>query len=384
MVQLVFVHGVSVRKGSDYGRYETSVASRHDAFKKYCFQSHTVEFHEPYWGEHGATLALDGISIPTSRSQSSSLSLSDEQSKSLELNEDSHILLQAAKTDFEAVLSAITELLSSQNSELCNDELANHLSDYLVRREDETGKIVTPEWLQESEISNDIAFIERLRRELPVSDEKTALGLFDPLKAAGSRILGATVKLVDGPIEKLVKKATPNLAIFIGDAFVYLKNGSQRDRIRSTVRTSLLRAAHNAKKTGEKLIVIGHSMGANILYDMLSDTEYTDDIESELGGRFNIDLFLSVGTQVGLFQELSLFENSQFGVTDCPNKISNWWHVYNKMDVLSFATSGIFQNVKEFHIDTRANIIDAHTAYFTSPIFHKKLRKRLISSGMID
>ena len=50
----------------------------------------------------------------------------------------------------------------------------------------------------------------------------------------------------------------------------------------------------------EKLIIVAHSMGGNIVYDIL--THYMPDLVC--------DLFLTVGSQVGLLEELKLFHAS--------------------------------------------------------------------------
>jgi hypothetical protein len=130
-------------------------------------------------------------------------------------------------------------------------------------------------------------------------------------------------------------------------------------------------------------VIVGHSMGANIFYDLVTDDHWLAQMDADMGAEFRPDFFLSVGTQLGLFEELNLFRSSTPGVAPFPSRLGEWWHVYNRMDVLSFAAEGIFHGVNQFSVNTKANIIDAHGAYFTSPVFQKRLRKRLETAGII-
>lgn len=66
-----------------------------------------------------------------------------------------------------------------------------------------------------------------------------------------------------------------------------------------------------------------------------------------------------------------------------PSRIKRWWHVFNRMDVLSFTAAPYFEGVEEFDVDTNAHIVSAHSAYFISPVFHTRLRKRLLDAGLI-
>ena len=94
----------------------------------------------------------------------------------------------------------------------------------------------------------------------------------------------------------------------MGDIFVYLvARGDLRapGPIVVAVRDAILRAQNQAKP-GEPLIVITHSMGGNIFYDLL--TYYVP--------TMNVALWVSVGGQVAQFEEMKLFHASS---SDGPN-----------------------------------------------------------------
>lgn len=76
------------------------------------------------------------------------------------------------------------------------------------------------------------------------------------------------------------------------------------------ITASLDEAARDAAVRGEPLVVLAHSMGGNIVYDVLS--HFRPDIR--------VDLLVTVGTQVGLFEELKLFASSD---SSCPTSGSS-------------------------------------------------------------
>lgn len=381
MIHVVFVHGVSVREDDNYKK---EVEKRHDFFKKYCFNSTKVEFYDPYWGKYGyphQTLR----SIP--QDTGTTLALGGEAKSITKVAQPDDIILQTAREDFPALLNTFSILLA-QNGSHQNLELADNIAAYVAGLENEEGEFRTPNWLTDSGLKTDSAFFARLNEEIqPVPTEKF-LGLGDALQSIGDAI-GKFFASGLNVFEGLARKVTPKLAHFLGDVFVYLKSHeneelNKREAIRETVLEDLKKAAKAAQGENDKLIVIGHSMGANILYDMLTDTDYMQEVNKALCFKLKIDLFLTVGTQLGLFEELDLFTASTTeGLAPSPASVTHWWHVYNRMDVLSFTAEGIFADVKEFSVNTKANIIDAHTAYFSSPVFFKRLQKRLKKVNLI-
>ena len=118
-------------------------------------------------------------------------------------------------------------------------------------------------------------------------------------------------------------------------------------------------------------------MGGNIVYDIL--TSYAPDLK--------IDLFVTVGSQVGLFEELSLFQSSQrWRKNDPPPKlvsrpanVSNWLNVYDPMDPVGFAVERVFAEARDLEYRTGVGLALAHTHYFTYPDFYRRLSVRVRS-----
>jgi len=150
------------------------------------------------------------------------------------------------------------------------------------------------------------------------------------------------------------------IARFEGDVFTYLiRRGtpSAPGPIVQKVLTALNDAV--AQSPGEALIVVTHSMGGNILYDIL--TTYAP--------KLKVDVWFSVGGQVGFFEEMKLFQNSDPAIRS-PQKVSKpatverWVNVYDPVDILSFLASPVFDGVEDVEYHTGADVLKSHGEYF--------------------
>ncbi|WLQ16661.1 hypothetical protein O5O45_12095 [Hahella aquimaris] len=184
---------------------------------------------------------------------------------------------------------------------------------------------------------------------------------------------------------------TRALATFVGDAFRYLDergDGSKLGPIASVVIDAFNQAASVAKNKQEPLIVISHSFGGEIVYDIL--THYAENMELE------IDVWVTVGSQVGLFEEMSLLLSSP-GRTDVsatpreaipsPTRVKHWLNIFDTNDVLGFKVLPVFTasvpgTVKDYEYETGFTVFGAHSGYFNWPSFYRRLEKRIVE-GMI-
>lgn len=386
MVEIVFIHGVNTRRGANADVYDAGVAVRHAAFLQYSLGGVEHGFHDPYWG--GSAAKPDAKQRYLPGKDAVSFSIAPERADDSASLEESRALLTAAREDFSATVTTLATALADETLPGSDRTLAGELADYLMFYDSGEGSATRPGWIMDAYIITDRDFINRLAIEVKPSEIQTeALGLGDVLGAVG-RYVSKTLSL---PVVEIARNLSPTLAVFLGDAFVYLQKGEHRDAIRTILRADLIAAARKAKARGCPLIVMGHSMGANILYDMVAEetgggvSAEVIAIEAELGFPLQIDLFMSVGTQIGLFETLGLFRGAPAADTKAPmpSRIKRWWHVYNRMDVLSFTAASYFEGVEEFSIDTNAHIVSAHSAYFISPVFHTRMRKRLQDAGLI-
>ena len=221
-----------------------------------------------------------------------------------------------------------------------------------------------------------------LRKRLPQEDT-ASFSLRDALGEAAGQITDRARNLVSSGIAPIIRdQLSPRFAHFLGDIFVYLYGGGlspKRRIIRELIAEDLNAASQAAHDSGGKLLVVGHSLGGVILYDMLTDPQ------ASLDPALKVDIFVTVGSQPGIFQELSLFTRSTAtsAKAQVPNTIARWWNVFDPIDLLSFRCAPIFEGVEDFEFSSTTGIIDAHTTYFKRPRFHARLRERLKDAGIL-
>ncbi len=93
---------------------------------------------------------------------------------------------------------------------------------------------------------------------------------------------------------------------------------------------------------------------------------------------------MTVGSQVAVFEELKLFQQSDNDIpnavvhsVDKPANVKHWLNVFDKDDVLGFATERVFAGTADFSFDTEGGVISSHSKYFTMPSFHQRLCERI-------
>jgi hypothetical protein len=166
-----------------------------------------------------------------------------------------------------------------------------------------------------------------------------------------------------------------NISRFFGDVFVYLDRRGTKEgpgEIVALVKNALRTAQSEHPK--EPLIVITHSMGGNILYDIV--TYYDPELK--------VDFWASVGGQIGQFEESKLFKvsNCKLGhpekIAGLPGKVGYWVNIYDPADIFSFKVKPVFKDVNgDVDYLTGANTMDAHSAYFLRPTFYDLLLDHL-------
>ncbi|MER6010103.1 hypothetical protein [Streptomyces bluensis] len=164
-------------------------------------------------------------------------------------------------------------------------------------------------------------------------------------------------------------------ALLLGDVMGYFAERGTRKtpgRIVERITGSLDEAARDAAVRGEPLVVLAHSMGGNIVHDVLS--HFRPDVR--------VDLLVTVGTQVGLFEELKLFASSDHKVPNprCPKvaalpNVGRWLNVLDRSDPLAFAAAPVFAGAEDLVFRTGAWW--AHGGYLSSCDFHARLARRV-------
>lgn len=395
---IVFVHGVNVRQDS---KYEANVTQRDLRIKELLLPAllpnpYPVRIFNPYWGGYAATLAWGGLSLPSS--QVEALDIPQTVNPAQTLVEQ---ILSGNDTDLPAKTDRALLAIAAGSLATAVDLLFALALDHATAGQDadEITELVRlsarvyayveqnpkPAWL--STVQDDQAFIVRLRAAVDqwqAAPPPQSLGLtdtWDELKegldrfsdVAGDWSSRALLSLTRQPLNTAV-------SYFLGDIFVYLDERGDQQNPGPIIReiTSKLNQAKAAidPQRDPYLIVLAHSMGGNIVYDLL--TYFCPD-------TYPIDLLITVGSQVALFEELKLYKASQKGIPIDPREqrvakpasVKHWLNVYDPNDVLSFATAGVFDGVTDYVYTTGKSIIAAHTAYFLRGSFYRRLGARV-------
>lgn len=184
------------------------------------------------------------------------------------------------------------------------------------------------------------------------------------------------------------------ITLFLGDIFVYL---SQRGDALAPgpIPLKVLAGLREARRLqvqrgGEPIVVLSHSMGGQIVYDLV--THFLPQLPEFHDLR--IDFWCAAASQVGLFEEMKLFKVSSpfysaFMQTlvpyPNPRQLGYWWNVWDHNDVLSFSTANIFECRPEHRhgVDDepfnamKATGPDAHNGYLVRPQFYQRFAEKL-------
>jgi hypothetical protein len=395
-VPIVFVHGVNTRRDPEY---EESERVRDELFRKFALDGVVsdptkVTILNPYWGGHAAKFAWKHASLPDNRFESFGTGSTVYEDILTESTPDGPWdseapLLEIARRD--SLSRAIDTLWTAAAFTKSQQDIAEQLAALAWKAESYARAHSKPGWL--ATVRTDDQFADRLLQEVdqwtPVESPLAhsnkgsieSFGMSDVwnhLQTAVLNLGSAAEAAVVNPVTKRLRPFAHNrAALFLGDVFVYLNErgdvGSEGPIVAAVV--GALKQAASSVQPGvdEPLIIVAHSMGGNIVYDIL--TYYEKNIE--------VDLLLTVGSQVGVFEELKLFRASDatIGSPDTvskPRSVKRWINVLDPADVLAYSTSRIFADSTDTEFSTGAPVWSAHGMYFYRPSFHQRLAARIL------
>lgn len=385
---LVFVHGVSVRAGASYDR---QLGFRDEAFRRHVLGDPDALILNPYWGDLGASAAWNHASLPGERLLVLD-ALGPQDPVPVEqvlIAEEAQghtrprtVLLDVAIQDFPEAIDLLVSTAVEESGVAADDLVwvASGLHDYAAAN-------TAPDWVHE--VANDYTFLERLRYESEAWSQRRAgdgvaedvaadiQAVWDGLRSAIDRIRDAIANWHWGqPGRSLRRTIQPYVTNFFGDIFVYLKSrGTLAEPGGIALRIeAALRAAATAATARDPAVVVAHSMGAAIAYDVL--TYFATDI--------HVDTFVTVGSQVSWFEEMKLFAASDPNVPNIrqshaprPANVKRWLNVIDSSDYLSYAVEPIFRGVSDVTFDSRRGPLAAHTEYFKDVGFFQFLGRML-------
>ncbi len=393
---IVFVHGVNTRANAGY---RAGLEVKKALFKKHLAGA-TVggrTFAQvpdpvfPYWGDLATTFAWNMASLPHGDMQSLGgggdadirpflATVRDALSDEL----GNEPLIALAQRDFGQAVEVISSLALEQAAENLEKEVA----DFVLAAQAYAAAEPTPAWL--GNLTTDDQLLGSLNLAITQQGGIQAQGLGDvinAIKTAANKLKTAATGLVGSAADKAGDFASSkllgwtrdglnaNLGRFFGDIFIYFNGrgdntapGAIPQRVLAGYDEAMAGAAAN-----EPFVVVGHSLGGVISYDLLS--HFRADIE--------VDLFVSVGSQVAHFEEIKLYRNSNPSVqppakAHTPDNIKRWINVYDDVDIFSYACADVFDRVDfDVRYDTRTYLIKSHSEYFKQERFYERLRARI-------
>jgi hypothetical protein len=409
---LVHVHGIANRRGEDNDddSYGNSKAKRDAYFRRFLHPEMGAtpgeEIFDPYWGGAAGSLRWRGASIPR-RTGRWLGPQEDDLAAEIQATEETtgeHTVLDVGRRDLRDAIDLLFLAGTAVHDPAEPADLAaagERLVAYAESRDLGSFEYLAPAaqrrvsaehvpWL--AEVADDSEFVDRLWREsagwqlengLPAftgaADQPTlghGRGALDMLYNALRRFRRRADAAPTEAVARILRRGMRgNVAPLVGDVTHYLAHRGEADapgEIVSIVADALERAAAT-RGPGRPLVVVTHSMGGNIVFDIV--THYRPAIE--------IDVLLTVGGQVGLFQELGLFRSPALAVpapgpsnetpprTPRPENVKAWLNVVDMADPLAFLAEPIFTGAVDYLYPSAATW--AHGAYFRQPYFHARL-----------
>jgi hypothetical protein len=380
---IVFVHGVNNRQGDEYQENEVA----RNAFLKEIvgpalgLTPDAVRIWNPYWGGDGVRFRWDMAVLPDAADNYEKKfgAGSDEEGfgRTVELASEApraNNVVELARKDFPA---AVDLLYAASMTAATNEDEARDLAKSYGAAMAYARAHPSPTWLNNVTDNN---FADVLNAKSQEDGESFgAGGVLDSLKEGLSRLVHAVPAAAsDLAVRMGRKKLNASIARFTGDAFEYLTNRGTKNQPGKIVREVLndLRSADAARKSGDdKLVVISHSFGGEICYEIFS--HYAPELK--------VDCWITVGSQVGLFQEMDLYNvklvvpgaNKPPPKMPRPANVVRWLNVFDTNDILSYRVEPVFDQARDFLYETGYSTLQAHSGYFMRPSFYERLAARL-------
>ena len=366
-MQVVFVHGVNTRDPGD-GSYDRWIEGRRDRLTRLAFGKN-AKVHFPYWGKYGlAEKTL--VSIPRVKGAVEALGMARGAANAVA---DSASVVAAAKRNFPAVVASLSVEAIAEATLTKTESERREVEDLWMAAASYAEARPVPSWLPAIRSQGELG--DRIAKEVAAMRGVQALG-------AGWFPSLPSFDLSTVVADKVRDITAPYLAQFLGDAMMFFARREQSSQVRTEISNAIVQAAGAAIEAKERLVLIGHSMGGSILHEILTDPDAVAGIERDLKQPLKVDLFLGVGTQVGLFAELRQF-SIPAGQRLLSVEVEHYWNIYDYSDTLAFLSEPVIDGTKDLEVSTAAGVANAHTAYFDNALFFTRLNKRLNEAGLL-
>jgi hypothetical protein len=216
-------------------------------------------------------------------------------------------------------------------------------------------------------------------------------GALDFLRGMRDRVSESLSRTLDSPAAaaslvagELRPKLNDFVTRFLGDVLFYMTRrgtAAAPGAIPRVLIDELALAQTNKEvRGGEPIVLLTHSMGGQIAYDVL--TTFLPAAHSGI----KVDFWCATASQVGFFEELNMFLASSSAyskATGRPTPLSNanldhWWNVWDRNDIISFTAKGIFANgIDDEEYWSGTSLAAAHGGYLERPSFYRRFADKL-------
>jgi hypothetical protein len=426
---VVYVHGVATRM--DQPGYEDHWAQIRTYLQRYiapaiAAKPEQVEIVSAYWGDLGARFAWDGDSRPRTpllgqgaaaapSVEEQGLALTDLHTALSDLpaapptQASAAGLLPAGPATSSALVNAsnvrLRDLAAHQLSNLAAVILASVVND---SKQQALAAIAADTVAHDADARRRIAACTSRDEELVLLQSLVEARYIIERQAQGAVLIaqggdGWAQRLKDGLGEALGrigsvpgfvasravvearKPINDQVTLFLGDVFAYLNNrGSAQSpgTIPARVLDRLTTAQQARQEPGEPLVVLSHSMGGQIVYDLV--THFIPQLPAYRDLR--VDFWCATASQVGLFEEMKLFLNSKPKYSKAHNNevpfpdrrhLGGWWNVWDHNDFISYSVEGIINGVDDQNYNSGMSLLHAHSGYVGRPSFYRDFADRL-------
>jgi hypothetical protein len=397
-MSIVFVHGVNNRKGPPYDATMKMIAGfliKHlggvTIGGKSLANVPNIRF--PYWGDLATDFKWNMASLPAGDVQALG-GLADINLQPLVAHLRDGLgeqlgpepLAALAKVSLPLAVDVLTQMALDNVQPGKEDETAA----FVVQASAYAEANPAPPWL--ATVTTDSQLIAQLNQQLATVPDVQALGgfgdFFNGIGVALAKLKQAAKGTIGSAVDKagdfastrlLAKTRSPLNAIlgrFFGDVFVYLdRRGTKAKpgKIPKVILAALDAASHDAQVANEPLIIVAHSLGGVISMDLLS----------HFRPNMQVDLFVTVGSQVAHFEEMKLYKASDKDIkapqkAATPANVRHWINIFDEVDIFSYSVEQVFDRVDvDAPYNTNTYVIKAHSAYFTQDRFYERLRTRI-------
>lgn len=232
---------------------------------------------------------------------------------------------------------------------------------------------------------------QAVRTDLERQSALAGQGAFDVLRPMQDRITESLSRALASPAAaasvvagELRPKLNDFVTRFMGDVLFYMTRrgiAAAPGQIPRVLMEELVLAQTNKEaRGGEPIVLLTHSMGGQIAYDVL--TSFLPAAHSGI----KVDFWCATASQVGFFEELNMFLASvpTFSkATGQPAPVPNvhlvhWWNVWDRNDIISFTTTGIFaKGIDDEEYWSGMSLAAAHGGYLERPSFYRRFADKL-------